>query len=321
VQRIEFRAMGCHMLALTGTDSPAAQQALSEVPAWFEAWEQCLSRFRPDSELSRLNQSAGAHSGWFETSETLWQVLQLSLDAARDSDGLVSPTMLGALEAAGYDRSFDVIRTSFATLTIGQPIQPGAGADWHAVELDAARQAVRLPAGARIDLGGVAKGWAAGQAARRLSACGAALVDAGGDIAAYGASSAPFPIGVASPWKPGENLDLIMLGEGGVATSGRDYRRWTFGGKVQHHIIDPRIGLPAATDVLSATVIAPSAPQAEVAAKVALILGSAAGLDWIEARPALAALLTTEFGDVYRSTRFAAHTWQPPAVRTHSATG
>ena len=101
-----------------------------------------------------------------------------------------------------------------------------------------------------------------------------------------------------------------MVGSGGVATSGRDYRRWTRNGTWQHHILDPRTGRPAQSDVLSATVIAPTAYEADVAAKTALILGSRDGLEWIEAHPALAGLLVTDEGQVIRSQRLNDYLWR-----------
>jgi thiamine biosynthesis lipoprotein len=102
---------------------------------------------------------------------------------------------------------------------------------------------------------------------------------------------------------PDSPIELLDLQAGGVATSGRDYRRWQQNGAWQHHLIDPRSGVPADTDVLAATIIAPSAGEAEIAAKVVLLLGSAAGLDWLDARPTLAGLLVLESGEVLYSRR------------------
>jgi thiamine biosynthesis lipoprotein len=99
-------------------------------------------------------------------------------------------------------------------------------------------------------------------------------------------------------------LEILLLGRGGVATSGRDYRKWKQGGTWKHHIIDPRTGLPAMTDVLTATVIAPNSMEAEMAAKVMMVLGSRLGLEWIEARPALSALVVMEDGRRLPSSRF-----------------
>ena len=306
MRELHFRAMGCEMLGAIDRDDALAGERLAAVPGWFEEWEQQLSRFRADSNLMRLN-AAGRATG---VPDALWKVIGVALDAARQSDGLVRPTMLDALEAAGYDRSFDLIGQDRApqaerSAQVNRP----APADWRAIQLDKRARAVTLPARARLDLGGVAKGWAADQAVRRLAAAGPALLDAGGDIAVSGPMSdgSPWPIAIANPFAPEDTLGLLLLVQGAIATSGRDYRRWQRGGAQQHHIIDPRTGRPADTDVLTATVVAPDGPSAEVAAKVALILGSRAGLAWLDDRPTLAGLLVLEDGRVLSSRRMGAY--------------
>jgi thiamine biosynthesis lipoprotein len=322
-------------------DDTQADAQLAAVPGWFEAWEQQLSRFRADSDLARLNAAAGQP---VVVPSALWQVIGVALDAAQQSNGLVRPTVLDALEAAGYDRSFDtieqgrngtiyraptngegnmVVRVSAAGAAERPPslvIRPSSP-DWRRITLDKRTHAVTLPAGVRLDLGGVAKGWAADQALRRLAAAGPALVDAGGDIAVSGpmADRAPWPIAIANPFAPEDSLGLVLLLQGAVATSGRDYRRWRRGGVEQHHIIDPRTGRPAQTDVLAATIVAPDGPSAEVAAKVALILGSRAGLAWLDARPTLAGLLVLQDGQILRSCRMDAYLDQT-TIYTHAAT-
>lgn len=299
MQQFEFRAMNCQMLAVLDSDEPRAIEALTDVPAWFAEWENVFSRFRADSELNHLNASDGRA---FHASEPLWQVIQESLNAARASDGLVTPAMLDALENAGYDRSFELMDTH-PGLDSSHSVRV---ADWRTIECDADTRTIHLPRGTRLDLGGIAKGWCADQAARRLSAIAPALVDAGGDIAISGAlaNGDAWQIGIADPFAPDRDLEQLLVRAGGIATSGRDYRRWKIGSQPQHHIIDPRTGRPAETDVLSATVIASSASQAEIAAKVALILGTPAGLEWIDTRPQCAGLLVTEDGRMIASARF-----------------
>ena len=312
MQQLIFHAMGCHMLAALDSEAQAARDGLANVPGWFADWEQRLSRFRHDSELSQLNRVAGMP---VEVSGVLWGVVQAALEAAQHSDGLVTPTMLRELERAGYDRSFDILRSD------GGPAEPGPSrcgnnvspaVDWSTIICDAATRTIRIPPTARLDLGGVAKGWAADEAARRLSPYGPALIDAGGDIAVSGrlADGQRWPIGIADPADPDAQIDLLLLDAGGVATSGRDYRRWRHDGVWQHHILDPRTGRPAETDVLSATVVAQSARAAEIAAKTVLILGSCDGLAWLEARPAVAGLLVLDNGRVLRSTRLKHYVWR-----------
>lgn len=300
--QLAFRAMGCQMLAVVETDSPAAEVALAQVPAWFENWEQRFSRFRPDSELMRLNQAAGRP---VPVSAVLWEVVAAALEAEKASGGLVTPTLLKELLAAGYDRSFDDLPAETAA---GAAPSSRRTASARAVQRNARARTLTLAAGVQLDLGGIVKGWAADRAARRLGQYGPALVDAGGDIALSAPPSAgAWPIGVADPLTPDEDVEVLHVDRGGVATSGRDYRRWQQGGVWRHHLLDPRTGQPAETDVLSATVVAPSAREAEMAAKAALLLGSQAGLAWIDARPALAALLVLEAGPVERSRRWPAY--------------
>lgn len=308
MQRLDFRAMGCQMLALLDSGDAEASEALTLVPTWFEEWEASLSRFREESELSALNRSNGE---WVAISETMWRVIQEALWAAGESDGLVTPALLDQLKTAGYDRTFELLDRS---LPFSSSESSKSIVDWRAIQLDASDHRVRVPVGMHLDFGGVAKGWAAQQAAQRLSAIAPALVDAGGDIAisAARANGERWPIAVADPFRAESDLELLMIAQGGVATSGRDYRRWQRNGKWQHHIIDPRTGVPAETNVLSATILATTTIAAEVAAKVVLILGGRAGLDWIEARDELAGLVVLEDGQVLRSRRLDEYVWQEP---------
>ncbi len=295
LHRLEFHAMGCEMLAaVDGTYEPAL---LAKAPAWFEQWEQVLSRFRYDSELTRLNQT---HERPVQVSEILWDVLQAARNAERLTDGLVTPTLLDAILEAGYDRPFDVLphqtpQMADPVLTASQPLT--------AIVLNSATRTVTLPSGIGLDFGGVAKGWAAHHAMRWLQAEGPTLMNAGGDIAISGPrlDGSPWPIGVTNPFDPKEDIETLFLEAGGVATSGKDRRRWTRAGVLQHHIIDPATSRPAETDLLTVTAIAPDVMEAEAAAKAAFILGSRVGLEWIEARPPLAAFFILDNGQVLYS--------------------
>lgn len=327
MRQLNFRAMGCRMAATVDSDLDKAQRLLEQAPEWFALWEASLSRFRPNSELSRLNRRAGE---WVAVSVLLEEVLSAALDAADESAGLVTPTILQALEAAGYDCSFTELVA--AGPVGGRAVAPDAKAPggWHlsrvgaagsqvapvppaaAISLDKAHHTVRLSPGVQLDLGGIAKGWAADQAARLLGQAGPALVDAGGDLAASGpkANGDPWAIRVIDPFNHENELALVLLTGGGIATSGRDYRRWQMHGLPQHHIIDPRTGRPAVTDVLSATVVAPGTQAAETAARCALILGSEQGLAWLDQRPGLAGLLVLEDGTHRPSSRWNDHIWR-----------
>jgi len=299
IYKTEFKAMGCHMLAAIEYPSARAARLLARVPEWFEAWEGSLSRFRSESELSQLNSASGKVN---QVSETLWNVFQAAKVAYEQSAGLVTPAVLDALVMVGYSSSFDgLARDQAVNLRERFQILP-----LEAVEIWPEKRAIRLPAGMRLDFGGVAKGWAAHQAMLRLKSYGPALVNAGGDIAisGLGAEAQPWVVGIDDPLHAGQSLGTLMLGRRGVATSGRDYRRWKQDGTWKHHIIDPRSGETAETDVVSATVIAPTVLEAEMAAKVLLILGSQAGVDWLKAHPNLSGLIVTENGRLLSNPSF-----------------
>jgi len=304
IQKIEFRAMGCHMLAALDAEQDVSS-ALELVPGWFEEWEQALSRFRPDSELSRLNRANGDR---FQVSPVLWQVLKLSLRTEKESGGLITPLVLDALETAGYSRSFD--RLDSASQEFGLDTLRMGTVD--EIRLEERTHTVQLPEGMRLDLGGVAKGWAAHQAMLMLKKWGPALMDSGGDIATSGPllNGSPWQVAVADPAADKPAAALIGLSGQGVATSGQDYRRWLSGGVWQHHLIDARTGMPSQTDVLTATVIAPTVVEAEAAAKQVFFLGGRDGLEWVENRPQLSALIQLFNGEQLRSSTFESALWR-----------
>ncbi len=287
------------MLACVDVDSSQPPAALYKMPRWFEDCERALSRFRPDSELSRLNQTPGQP---VPVSPLLWEVFQAALEAEQFTDGLVTPTVLDAVIEAGYDRDF-------ASLPHEQEARPAARTavgPLESVKWDETSRTITLPPGICLDFGGVAKGWAAHQAMLRLSESGPALMNSGGDVAISGRlrDGGPWEIGVYNPFdRDGEYIEMLYLAGGAVATSSTDRRHWTQGGLPRHHIIDPRTGLPAVSDVMSATIVARDVLEAEAAAKSVLILGSMDGLDWLEARSNLAGLLVLKSGEILYSQR------------------
>ena len=265
---------------------------LAEVERFFAEVEAELSRFRPDSGLSRLNAAAG--QGPQRVSPMLADALALALEARERTCGVFDPTVLPALVAAGYDRSFELVAAG-GERPLSGAVPPVARAE---VELNRAAKTVSLPAGVQIDLGGIAKGWTVDRAAEMLGAWGAALVDAGGDIRASAPPGGqPWPAAVANPFKEDQDLALAHLTGGAVATSTIMRRKWIVGGRAMHHLIDPRTGEPAKTDLVSVSGFAPTTAQAEVTATGMLIQGSDAGRRYLE-REGLAALLVRNDGAV-----------------------
>ncbi len=256
-----FRAMGtsCAVAVTTRTaGDPGVDRALAAGEAEVAACERALSRFDPTSDLSRLN---GAGGDWVRVDPRLVDALAAALRAREVTDGKFDPTILPALVAAGYDRTFDELEERAARPADGWR----AGAE---VELDPEAGCARVENGAAVDLGGIGKGFSAGRALAAMQwawpGFRGGFVDLGGDIAFAGATpdGGPWRVAVADPRTGGTTLGTLALEAGGVATSGRDRRR--FGpGRSLHHLIDPATGAPALAGPLSVTVVAPDPAEAE----------------------------------------------------------
>jgi len=305
----EFRAMGTDVAFwLWHRDEQRAERALAYAERFFHQTEARLSRFRPSTELSRLNRQAGRP---FNASPMLYELVRSALDWRTHTAGIFDPTILNALIRAGYDRSFDQITIGADAQSPAhidrQPLpttRQSSGPDADEIRLGPGRQ-IHLPAGVGLDLGGIAKGWTIQQAAYRLGALGPALVDAGGDVACVGSPpDGPWTVSVADPLSPEQDIAYLPLSNRAVATSSRARRRWLHHGQPAHHLIDPRTGAPAQTNILSATVVAPRLPDAEIHAKTAVILGEQAGLAYLNRLSGISALLVLADGSQRTSGSF-----------------
>lgn len=311
-----FRAMNTDVLAVVVDGGPAAtpaEQALAEVERLFGAVEACASRFLPESELSRLNRSAGRP---FAATPLLFALVSAALGAAAETGGAFDPTLLDALERAGYDRSFERLSGTPVVSPGDRPVPAGAPPRspvrdaprpvpaWRAVRLDPVASTITLPPGCRLDLGGIGKGWTVDRAAASLRGLGhgSFALDAGGDLWATGrqGDGQPWTVGVADPEHPARDLAVLVVDGQAVATSTTARRRWRVGGEVRHHLIDPRTGRPAATGVTSATVVAGTVARAETLAKAALVLGPVAGRALLE-RLGVPGLLRLDSGGLVRA--------------------
>ncbi len=310
VQRYE-RIMGTRVGAQVATPpvrENAARAAIDACLEWMREVDRRLTRFTAESDLMRLNAAAGA---WAPVSAMLFEVVERSLLAAEATGGLFDPTILPILEAWGYDRDFSAIAYREAALEWRVPSDLTLPGHWPEIELDRDGRRIRLPAGVRLDLGGIAKGWAADVAFDRFfDAFPNALVDVGGDIRVRGEieEGRLWPLGVGAgravrdprPGAEPEQSAVVTLGRGGLATSGAGERWWLRAGVRAHHLIDPRSARPArvwidTADELpdqppliaSASAFAPTAEKAEVAAKVALLRGYPAALEAVEVESAI----------------------------------
>jgi thiamine biosynthesis lipoprotein len=259
--------MGTTVRGATGgsVHESARARAVATIAETFGEEERRFSRFRADSELSRVNAAAGRP---VRVSPTFAAVLERALEAAAQTEGLFDPTVLDALLAAGYDRDFDeLIAGARGAL---HPVRPCGR--WREVRVD--RDVVELPPGVGLDLGGLVKGWTADLAASRAVDAGLpwTIVNAGGDLAVTGQAPS-IAVAVEDPDDPSRELGRLQVRSGGVATSSIRARAW---GEGRHHLIDPRTGTPSTTQIVQATAVAATCAEAEVAAKAILLGGPGA---------------------------------------------
>jgi thiamine biosynthesis lipoprotein len=259
------------------TEPLALAPALAAVVAELAAIDAACSRFRDDSELSRLNHG---EAGSTAVGPLLLEAITVALRAAALTDGSVDPTIGEAVVLAGYDRDFAALAPTTAPLRAVRV--PG----WRAVTVDPRGGRVRLPAGVRLDLGATAKALAADRAAAAATrAAGGAgvLVSLGGDIAIGGPAPADgWVVRVAEDHRAGPETpgQTITLRSGGLATSSTTVRRW---GRGAHHIIDPATGLPAETRWRTVSVAAGSCVDANIASTAAIVRGASAA-SWLAAQ-------------------------------------
>jgi FAD:protein FMN transferase len=243
--------------------------------------DEACSRFRPDSELTRLNAARGQP---VIVSAIFAELIAAALRAARLTGGDVDPTCGRALAGLGYDRDFAEVRAAGdAPPRLTGPVGPIPG--WRSVHTDRRARRVRLDRGAQLDLGATAKAWAADRCAAQIADqldCGV-LVSLGGDVAVAG--QAP-PDGwrvrvtddhAAPPAAPGQTVTVTS---GGLATSSITVRAWTVGGRPVHHIIDPATGEPARSCWRTVSVAAGNCVDANTASTAAIIRAAAAP-DWL----------------------------------------
>ncbi|HEX4540505.1 MAG TPA: FAD:protein FMN transferase [Acidimicrobiales bacterium] len=294
---VTFPALGTTVSVLVTEPRaiPAARQAVEHELAEMDA---AASRFRPDSELSRLNGAGGAR---VQVGPLLVTALTVALRAARLTEGDVDPTVGRALRLSGYDRDFAEVDRDGPALVEA----PAPAAGWQAVELDPAEGWARVPAGVEVDLGATAKALAVDRAvaaahvaAAHVAADCGVLVSVGGDLAVCGS---PPPDGwavrVTDDHRDGSGCgQTITVVDGGLATSSTTVRRWSRGGHDVHHIVDPRTGEPPRGPWRTVSVTARSCVDANTASTAAVVRGATA-VPWL-GELGLPARLVSEDGRV-----------------------
>jgi thiamine biosynthesis lipoprotein len=289
-----FTALGTGA-SLVVTDPRRLDRARRAVDAVLDAIDRGCSRFRPDSDLERVNAAGGRA---VTVGPVLVAALDVALRAARLTDGDVDPTVGEAVRVLGYDRDFGAVAPSGRPVIRVAPV-PG----WHLVSVDRSLRRVRVPAGVRLDLGATAKALAAdraAEAAAREAGCGV-LVSLGGDVATAGAAPAGgWRVGIAD-WHgagPGDETETVRIDSGGLASSSTTVRRWERGGEHLHHVVDPSTGRSADVVWRTVSVAAATCVDANIASTAAIIRG-APSAGWLAAL-GLPARLVSADGHVVR---------------------
>ena len=288
---LSFEAMGSHVRLLIGEPGPGmppAAVAAEQGRRFIEDFEAALSRFRPDSELCRLNADP---RGRVPASELMRRAVEAGLFAAERSGGLVDPTLVDEIESAGYLASRAGMQglplaDALADAPPRQPARPRPEQRWRGFEVDDEVGEIIRPPGLRFDSGGTGKGLAADMVAATLRGYSRFIVDCGGDIRIGGADALarPYEVNVEHPIS-GTRAHVLRLGSGGVATSGINVRIWRDArGRYAHHLLDPASGKPAWTGLVGATALGDSALEAETLSKAALLSGPERGREILAGR-------------------------------------
>jgi FAD:protein FMN transferase len=288
------RALGAGV-RLVVTHEQRLASAKAAVDAVLRAIDEACSRFRPDSELSRVHQAAETEVG---IGPLLAQAVEVALRAAEQTGGAVDPTVGRAIRIAGYDRDYDLLPADGGPLVLKATPVPG----WRSVRLDSKRRRLWIPRGVELDLGATAKALAADLATRaafEAAECGV-LVSLGGDISVFGEPPEGgwrIQVGEDSSAPISDGEETISIRDGGLATSSTTVRRWTRAGVTLHHILDPKTGLPVVSPWRTATVAAATCVDANTASTAAIVLGELAPA-WLEAHRLPARLVDQQGGVV-----------------------
>jgi thiamine biosynthesis lipoprotein len=275
------RAMGSDAQVLVYAATQGAADELAHLAlVRVQLLEQCWSRFRPDSELTLLNDRAG--QGPMSVSPDMETLIATMLEAAAWTEGVYDPTVLGAVRAHGYDTDFAEVIARDSLRAIDEALAPSLGTA--GIVLDRERHTVSLPSGVGLDPGAIGKGLAADIVADEIHAAGAegVLVNLGGDVCVRGtADGGEWTVGVQDD-RVADSPVVHQIALNGalraVATSSSLRRRWNG----RHHVIDPFTGQPSQSDLAQVTVAAPTGWQAEAATTYALVRGAHAATDWLE---------------------------------------
>jgi len=274
---------------LWSDDATKANEALAAVIAEMHHIDDTMSPFKPDSELSRINREAAEHP--VPISREMYDILAKSIEFSKLSDGAFDVTF----SSVGYLYDY----RQHIKPTDEQIAQALPAISYRHIKLDPVKRTVRYDReGVRVDLGGIAKGWAVDRSIEILKARGItnAMVMAGGDSRLLGdRRGRPWSVGIRNPFKEGEVIAVLPLQDTAISTSGDYERYFDEGGVRYHHIINPKTG-KSANGVHSVTVLAADATTTEGLTKSIFVKGPVEGMRLIEGMKGVDAIIVDAQG-------------------------
>lgn len=269
----------------------------------FCSFEQRMSRFILESELSCFNRMEEGI-----ISQELFLILSRCKRYYVQTGGIFDPSILANLKQEGYGKSFKSDQFGKGGKILKETYT------FSDVELDEELLCARKPKNLEIDLGGIGKGYIVDRVTERLGEkYDDIFVCAGGDIAVRGADRENgydfWASDIENPFDVEHSVATLVLRDNAVATSGTNRRKWEVNGNKKHHLIDPRFGRSAETDVVSVTVVAHTAEEADVLAKTLCILGSDAGMRYAQEKE-IATLFVRDSGAIIKSKEIKKYIWR-----------
>ncbi len=302
-----FRALGTSLdIIVFSNDDEGSRRALLSAREKIEKFECRFSRFLPDSELAALNRAEGVP---FHASAPMLALLEAAAYYHRETNGVFDPTVIGALETFGYRASIDFEAGPAQTDSFDASDHRSRFAARHPfteMRINRDTNTITLPAGMRVDLGGIGKGFIVDRITEQLAAQYKDFwISAGGDVRMAGTNAGlPWSVTVQNPLDLEGNIGYVTMRDDALracATSGIGKRRGNAGDIAWHHIVNPVTGMPAESDIVAATVLARDTMTADVFAKTALILGARNGIAFIDRHPETACLLVKRDGSILLS--------------------
>lgn len=251
-----------------------------EIQAWLLYVDQEWSRFRDDNELAMLNQLPKGEC--IQLSSPFYDVLYHANEYWKKTKGLFSPYLKKQLEQIGYVKGFPFSETPIIS---SANFQEGISEDSKPL-LFLGHNTIQKNTNQEVDLGGFAKGYALESAAKWLRKNGAAeygIVDGGGDITMWSDGAKEWKIGIANPFKEGEEISMVRMKNGAIATSNRLYRSWLYDDEIKHHLLNGKTGIPIKTGLVQATAMTMHLLDGEVLAKMCFLLPEEERENWFRA--------------------------------------